>query len=113
MRSYRLAVSSSQPWIGLRLEWAVGLVLGAIGCLIASNVTRAHLNPAAVSDHAVRAADGHIYRLLRYPGRNSIVVLDSESRYLGTMDFHHRVLDAVTLPNGTNAAPLLRSLPPF
>jgi len=95
------------------LKWAVGLVLGAIGCLTAANIARSHLNPGLASAHSVRASDGHTYRVIRYPDRNSIVVLDSRSRYLGTMDFHHRVLDAVTLPDGTNSAPLLRSLPPF
>jgi hypothetical protein len=111
------------PVVSIRLEpraelrsghkLAVGVVLGALGCLIAGNVARSHLSPPPATEHSVRTPDGHLYRLIRYPDRRSIVVLDSDSRYLGAIDLHGRVLNAVTLPDGRNSAPLLRSLPPF
>jgi hypothetical protein len=93
---------------GVRL--AVGLVLSAIGCLTAANIVRSHV-PA--SEHSVRTADGQIYRLVRYPGRRSVTVLDSRSRYLGMVDMQGRVLSSARLADGSDAAPLLRSLPPF
>jgi hypothetical protein len=111
------------PVVSIRLEprsesrsshkLAVGLMLGAIGCLIAANIARTHLAAPAATEHSVRTLDGNVYRLIRYADRRSIVVLDAESRYLGTIDPHGRVLSAVTLPDGRNSAPLLRSLPPF
>jgi hypothetical protein len=137
------------PVVSIRLEgraesragrkMSVGLVLGAVGCLLAANIGRSYLhsslptswqtgaaddyaaivrkigNPA--SEHAVHTADGHLYRLLRYPARKSVVVLsvdsDSGAHYIGALGLDGRVLNAVTLPDGSNAAPLLRSLPPF
>jgi hypothetical protein len=97
----------------LSLKLAVGVMLGAIGCLIGANVVHSHVSPGLPSTHSVQASDGRIYRLIRYPGRNSIVVLDAQSHYLGTMDLHRRVVDAVTLPDGKSAGPLLLSLPAF
>jgi len=97
----------------LSLKLAVGVMLGAMGCLIAANVLHSHLSPGIPSSHSVQASDGRTYRLIRHPGRNSVVVLDSESHYLGTMDLNRRVLDAITLPNGKSAKPLLLSLPAF
>jgi hypothetical protein len=88
-------------------------VLGVIVCLVGANLVRSHLNPGLDYDHTVRASDGRTYRLIRYHNRKSIVVLDSASHYVGTLDPQHHVLDAVTLPDGTSTAPLLRSLPSF
>jgi len=129
------------PVISIRLEprresraslrFGVGLVLSAVGCLIAANIARSYLHTSSADDyasivrkignpefeHSVRTADGHVYRLLRYPRRKSIVVLavgpNSDDRYIGALDPEGRVINSVTLPDGTNAAPLLRSLPPF
>jgi hypothetical protein len=115
------------------LKLGVGLVLSAVGCLLAANIGCSYLHTqttatddyAAIvrkigspaSEHSVRTADGHLYRLLRYPSRKSVVVLSvgpgAEARYIGSMAPDGRVLNAVTLPDGTNAAPLLRSLPEF
>lgn len=114
---------------------SVGLVLGAVGCLLAANVGRSYLHTfmqstsaddyAAIvrrignpdSEHSVRTADGHTYRMLRYPSRNSVVVLSvgpyADAHYIGAIGLDGRVLNAVTLPDGSNAGPLLRSLPPF
>ena len=113
------------------LKFGVGLVLSAVGCLIAANIARTYLHTTSADDYAsvvrkigspasvhdVRTADGHVYRLLRYPRRRSVIVLavgpSSDARYIGTIDLEGHVLNSVNLPDGTNAAPLLRSLPPF
>jgi hypothetical protein len=123
------------------LKLGVGLVLGAVGCLLTANIGRSYLqkfppterfpqtagaddysaivrrNGAPASEHSVRTADGRHYRMLRYPNRNSVVVLAvgpaSDSHYIGALGPDGRVLNAVTLPDGSNAAPLLRSLPSF
>jgi hypothetical protein len=113
------------------LKFGVGLVLSAVSCLIAANIARSYLhtnsaddyasivrkigNPA--SEHSVRTADGHVYRMLRYPHRHSVMVLSvgpgADAHYIGAIDLEGHVLNSVTLPDGSNAAPLLRSLPPF
>jgi hypothetical protein len=114
------------------LKLGVGLVLGAVGCLLAANIGRSYLHPstsagddyaavvrkigAPASENSVRTSDGHVYRLLRYPNRNSVVVLyvaPESTHYIGAIAPDGRVINAVTLPDGTNAAPLLRSLPAF
>jgi hypothetical protein len=113
------------------LKFGVGLVLSAVSCLIAANIARSYLHTNATDDyasivrkignpaseHAVRMADGRVYRLLRYPNRKSVVVLSvgpgADAHYIGAVDLEGRVLNSVTLPDGTNAAPLLRSLPSF
>jgi hypothetical protein len=113
------------------LKLGVGLVLTAVGCLIAADIARSWLRTSAADDyasivrkignpaseHSIRMADGHVYRMLRYPRRQSVIVLsvgpDSDAHYIGALDLKGRVLNAVTLPDGASADPLLRSLPPF
>lgn len=97
----------------LRSRLVVGIVLGAIGALIAANLTRGHLNPGLSYDRTVKGPDGREYRLIRYRNRKSIVVLDADSHYVGTLDTQRHVLDAARLPGGQSAAPLLQSLPLF
>lgn len=54
-------------------------------------------------------------RVLYYPRRQFAVVLEGRApgtfRYIGSVDPMGRVLNAPTLPDGSNAAPLLRSVP--
>lgn len=125
------------PVVNIRLEVrpaarksrkiAVAVMLGSVGCLIVADLARevqvrqrvrisarddyssivARLGTPA-SDHAVGE-----YRLLSYPKRRLTVVLTGQSRYIGAVDLSRRVVDTVTLPDGTNSGKLLRSLPPF
>jgi hypothetical protein len=113
------------------LKMTVGLVLTAVGCLIAADVARSWLHTSAADDyasivrkigspaseHSVHTPDGHVYRLLRYPRRKSTIVLsvgpDAAAHYIGAIDLEGHILNAVTLPDGASATPLLRSLPPF
>jgi len=65
------------------------------------------------SDRTLRGPDGSSWRVLGYPGREFRVVLGGtvQSRYIGTLDPHGRVLGAVALPDGSSAAGMLRSVP--
>jgi len=65
------------------------------------------------SDRTLRGPDGSSWRVLSYPGREFRVVLggSAQSRYIGTLDPHGRVLGAVALPDGSSAARLLRLVP--
>jgi hypothetical protein len=125
------------PVVNIRLEArpasrksrkiAVAVMLGSVGCLIGADLVREvqvhqRVSIAAGDDYSSIAArlgtpasDRTVagYRLLSYPKRSLTVVLAGQSRYIGTLDFGRRVVDTVTLPDGTNSANLLRSLPPF
>jgi hypothetical protein len=63
------------------------------------------------------ARGDNLLRSLTYAPRNYSVVLLSPphggSRYVGTVDLHGRVLDAVQFADGSTARSLLRSLPAF
>ncbi|MGD1071214.1 MAG: hypothetical protein ABSB15_13820 [Bryobacteraceae bacterium] len=66
------------------------------------------------SDRTLRGPDGSSRRVLSYPGREFRVVLaGAPPRYIGTLDPRGRILGAVSLPDGSSAAQLLRSLPSF
>jgi hypothetical protein len=72
------------------------------------------------SDRTVDGPGGKSWRVLSYPRREFRVVLmgltassPRSARYIGTLDPHGRVLGAVALPDGSNAATLLRSVPSF
>jgi hypothetical protein len=67
-------------------------------------------------------AGDRVFRSLAYPTRRYSVILmgsgDGEARYIGTLDPHGRILDAVHLRDGASAESLLnsaglRSLPAF
>jgi hypothetical protein len=72
------------------------------------------LGPPA-SDRQFAPPGQRVFRELSYPRRQFAVVLmgsdKSDARYIGTLDPRGRILDAPALPDGTNAAPLLRSVP--
>jgi hypothetical protein len=126
-----VSIRLDRPESRASLKLGVGLVLTAVGCLIAADIARSYLHTgsgddyasvvrrmgAPDSEHSVRTADGHVYRLLRYSGRGSVIVLsvgaDADGHYLGALDLNGRVLNAATMRNGVGAGPLLRSLPPF
>jgi hypothetical protein len=63
------------------------------------------------------ARGDQLVRALTYAPRHYSVVLMSspygDSRYIGTIDLHGRVLDAVRFADGSTASTLLRSLPSF
>lgn len=125
------------PVVNIRLEprpatrkstkIAVATMLGAVGCLIAADLalqvqTRQRVRITATDDYASIVAklgtpstDRTVssYRLLSYPGRHVTLVLTGQSRYVGTLDSSGHVVDAVTLPDGSSSARLLRSLPSF
>jgi hypothetical protein len=129
-----VSIRLDHPESRTSLKLGVGLVLTAVGCLIAADIARSWIRTGAVDDyssivrkigspdseHLVHTADGHVYRMLRYPKRGSVIVLsvgaDADARsahYIGALDLNGRVLNAVTLRGGVSAVPLLRSLPPF
>src|SRR6185312_492061 len=58
-----------------------------------------------------------LVRALTYAPRHYSVILmsspEGESRYIGTVDLHGRVLDAVRFADGSTADALLRALPAF
>lgn len=60
-----------------------------------------------------RTAGGHYYKSLVYTARHYAVILmgadAADARYIGTLDTHGRVLDAVTLRDGSNGEAFLRS----
>jgi hypothetical protein len=105
----------------------VAVMLGSVGCLIVADVAREvqvrqRVRITERDDYSsivarlgVPASDRTVaeYRLLSYPKRRLIVVLTGQSRYIGAVDFSRRVVDTVTLPDGTNSGNLLHSLPPF
>jgi hypothetical protein len=67
------------------------------------------------SDGTLRTPEGVSWRVLTYPGREFRVVLAGSAapHYMGTLDLHGRVLGAVSLPDGSSAAQLLRAVPTF
>jgi hypothetical protein len=125
------------PVVNIRLEVrpaarksrkiAVAVMLGSVGCLIVADLAREvqvrqRVRITASDDYSsivarlgAPASDRTVaeYRLLSYPKRRLIVVLTGQSRYIGAVDFSRRVVDTVTLPDGTNSGNLLHSLPPF
>jgi hypothetical protein len=125
------------PVVNIRLEArpasrksrkiAVAVMLGSVGCLIGADLVREiqvrqRVRIAAGDDYSsivarlgTPASERSVagYRLLAFPKRRLTVVLAGQSRYIGTLDSGRRVVDTVTLPDGTNSANLLRSLPPF
>jgi len=68
--------------------------------------------PTRTGSHAVEA---RVFRSLNYTARRYSVILmgptKEDARYLGTLDLHGRVLDAVRLPDGASAESLLNSAP--
>jgi hypothetical protein len=60
---------------------------------------------------------GRVFEALEYTSRHySVVLMGStldKARYIGALDTHGRVLDAVRLQDGSISQPLLRSLPSF
>ncbi|MES1257192.1 MAG: hypothetical protein ABUS51_02135 [Acidobacteriota bacterium] len=110
-------------------------MLGAIACLIVADVahevqTRQRARVTAVDDYSsivarlgMPATDRTVssFRLLAYPKRHVTLVLTGRTRYVGTLDASGRVIDSVTLPDGSGSAALLaeasrevlRSLPSF
>jgi hypothetical protein len=69
--------------------------------------------PARAGSHAT---ESRVFRSLTYTGRRySIILMGStkdDGRYIGTLDLHGRVLDAVRLPDGSSAESLLNSALP-
>jgi hypothetical protein len=69
--------------------------------------------PARTGSHA---AEARVFRSLTYTARRYAVILmgptKDEARYIGTLDLHGRVLDAVQLPDGTSGESLLNSALP-
>ena len=57
------------------------------------------------------AVDARVFRALTYASRRYSVILmgpaKDDARYIGTLDLHGRVLDAVRLPDGSSSEPLL------
>jgi len=116
-----------RPAIRKSTKVAVATMLGAIGCLIAADLAREvqvrqRVRVTAQDDYTSivgklgqPAADRTVsnYRFLAYPKRNLTLVLTGQRRYLGALDTSGHVVDSITLPDGTNSAELLRSLPPF
>jgi hypothetical protein len=80
-----------------------------------SSVLRKLGTPA--SDRTLSGPDGNSWRVLTYPGREFRVVLECRAgaspHYIGALDPGGRVLGAVSLPDGSSAAALLRSVPSF
>ena len=70
-----------------------------------------------VMDQTLDGASNDRLRILSYPRRQFAVVLKGavpeEARYIGAVDPMGRVLNAPTLPDGSNAASVLRALPRF
>lgn len=68
----------------------------------------------APSKDASREAGTRIFRALTYTSRRYAVILSGpnadEARYVGTLDPHGRVLDAVRLADGTSSESLLNAL---
>jgi hypothetical protein len=119
-------------WIG------VAAILGAVGFTIVADVARqtpwrqragSYLQLGADDDYAStvrklgaparagsRAAEARVFRSLTYTARRYSVILmgstKDDARYIGTVDLHGRVLDAVRLPDGTSGESLLNSAPP-
>jgi hypothetical protein len=62
-------------------------------------------------------ADGRVFESLAYPSRRYSVILMGPTRdavrYIGTLDTHGHVLDAIRLRDGATSERLLRSLPSF
>lgn len=124
-----------RKWIG------VAAVLGAVGLTIVADVarqTQAHQRPDSYRGYRsyLQLGPGDNYaaaiaklglpsrthtlgalRSLTYgPRHYSVILMTSglgEARYIGTVDLHGRVLDAVRFPDGSTASALLRSLPSF
>lgn len=106
---------------------AVAVMLGSVGCLMLADLAREvqvrqRVRITARDDYAsivarlgAPASERTVdeYRLLFYPKRRLTVVLSGQSRYLGAVDSSRRIVDTVTLSDGTNSGNLLRSLPPF
>jgi hypothetical protein len=69
--------------------------------------------PARTGSHAVEA---RVFRSLTYSTRRYSVILmgstNEQARYIGTVDLHGRVLDAVRLPDGSSGESLLNSALP-
>jgi hypothetical protein len=69
--------------------------------------------PARAGSHA---SEARVFRSLIYTARRYSVILmgstKEDARYIGTLDLHGRVLDAVRLPDGTSGESLLNSAPP-
>src|SRR5580698_5506442 len=69
--------------------------------------------PSRADSHA---AEARVFRSLTYTARRYSVILmgptKEDARYIGTLDLHGRVLDAVRLPDGTSGESLLNSAPP-
>jgi hypothetical protein len=69
--------------------------------------------PARADSHA---AGARVFRSLTYTARRYSVILmgstKEDARYIGTLDLHGRVLDAVRLPDGTSGESLLNSAMP-
>ncbi len=66
--------------------------------------------PARTGSHS---AENRVFRSLTYTARRYSVVLigstKDNARYIGTLDLHGRVLDAVRLPDGSSGESLLNS----
>ncbi|HVW86482.1 MAG TPA: hypothetical protein VHB50_17470 [Bryobacteraceae bacterium] len=132
------------PVISIRLEprrearasrlIGVGVVLGAMACLIVADIARSWISKPQVSaadnyarvvhkfgtpasDRTVYAPPSHVYRVLSYPWRHASFVLmgstRDEAHYIGTLDSRGHVREAARLPDGSNTGALLRSLPLF
>jgi hypothetical protein len=69
--------------------------------------------PARANFHA---AEARVFRSLTYTARRYSVILmgptKDGARYIGTLDLHGRVLDAVRLPDGSSSESLLNSASP-
>jgi hypothetical protein len=121
----------------------VAAMLGAVACLLAVDfAVQIHQRPGAphrvaipatagddyfsivnklgppASDHTVDAPGGNlVYRTLAWRTRSFSIVLMGptrhDARYIGALDRRGHPIDFVTLPDGSNTAALLRSLPAF
>lgn len=94
-RSYR-------PWLQLTADDGYASTIRKMGA------------PATVRS---REAGDRVFQSLVYPSRRYSVILMGptleQASYIGTLDMHGRVLDAVRLRDGSNSESLLHSLPAF